>query len=288
MMRLILVVLACLCMAPQAAPPAQIEWYGNFDDALEAARLRNAMILLAFHQDNDRKCELQRRGSFVSAPFVKMAREELICVIAHLGAKKGEAHSPEQVQDPRTGALVTRCPVYKTITCTEHEALWRSLRSTYDFKEPPATFLLDPDGEILAGPTGIPPIGNLAIRKIKEIQKKELEGKTLTYSRYRKIRKKMDDAEAQLSEDKYLYAIAGYQKVLKDKRLTDPLREKVSKALTDINGIGLALIEKGKQVYPEDPEKGMKLLKTVRYDFKGLEAADKAREAIAAIEEAGK
>jgi hypothetical protein len=115
-----------------------------------------------------------------------------------------------------------------------------------------------------------------------------MEGKTLTYSRYRGIMKKMDEAEAQLAEDKYLYAIAGYQKVLKNKRLTDPLREKVTQALKDINDIGLAIIEKGKKVYPEDPESGMKLLKKVRYDFKGLDAADKAREAIAEIEEADK
>lgn len=279
------VLLACaLALAPQKAPPPKIQWVPTFEDALDQAKARNAIILLAFHRDGDRKALLQRRGTFENQLFVKKAIEELVCVMGHRGAAKGDEHEPEQVRDPRSGAVVFRCPLYQGITCEQHKSLYSRLHSRYKFKEPPATFLLDPNGEILIGTEGFSPVAFFALKKVKEAQSK-LDGKTIGASSYRKILKAFDAAESKLVDEKYLYAIADYKKILKKKHLTPPLKARAEEALKEVVAIGLVLIDKAKLMQADDPEGAMKLLKKVRYEFKGTEAGDKAKELVAKIEE---
>ena len=278
----LLLILALLAPAQSSkAPP--IRWYANWDEAKAQAKLRNAVIFLTFQEDGSRKGRLQLMSTFQNPPFAKLADEDLIMVIAHRGAEKGEEHEPEAVQDPRTGATVYQCPLYGDVKCAEHEALERQLSSEYPHKEKPATFLLDPEGKVLVDDTGFSPRGDIAIKKVKEAQSK-LEGSTLGMRDFRKIQMGMDKAEGLLVDEKFKLAIAAFQKVAKSKRITEPLKAKVDAALDDVNQIGLQMIEEGKKVHADDPAEGMKILKTVLHEFKELDAGARAKEAIAEIE----
>lgn len=286
-MPTVLLMLLSLGAGPQKAPPPQIEWVPTLDQAVEIARERNAVILLAFSVDGHRKAKIQRQGTFKNPLFIKRAREELICVIAHRGATRGEEHTPVEIRDPRTGAIGYKCPLYEGVTCEQHRSIYGQLTSRYRFKEPPATFLLSPEGDIILGTEGFPPQSFHALKKVDEAQSK-LEGPTLGATAYRKVLRSFDKAEGKLVEARYLYAISGFQKILGKKRMTAALRLRAQEALNDINQIGLRLIEKGKKRHQEDPVEGIKQLKKVRKEFKGLEAEEQARALILELEGAEK
>lgn len=270
-------------MGPQKAPPPKIQWVPTLDEALKVAKDRNAVVLLSFSIDGERRATVQRRATFGSPVFIKMARQEILCVIAHRGVKKGEEHKPEEMRDPRSGAVVYRCPLYEGVTCEQHRTIYGPLRGRYRFKEPPATFLLDPNGEVLIGAEGFPLQAFHALKKVKEAQSK-LGGRSVTAGQYRKIQKEFDKAEAKLVEEKYYLAIADFKRLVKKKRLTEPIRARAVKALEDINEIGLQLLEKGRKLHENDPVKGMKLIKKVRHEFKGTEAGEKAKQVVRELE----
>ncbi|MCZ6603063.1 MAG: hypothetical protein O6952_08655 [Planctomycetota bacterium] len=278
-MRIVLMLLLGLGVLPQRAPLEKVQWYKNLDEALEVAKARNVIVFLSFQRDGDKKGKLQLRGTFSNHLFVKRAKEQFVCVIAHRGAVQGEEHQPDQVVDPRSGATVYKCPLYEGITCEHHRTIYRQIKAKYKFKEPPATFLLDPAGEVLVGPKGFPPAAIHAFKKIDEAQKK-LEGKSISASRYRKILKSFNKADGQFADEKYMYAISAYRRLEKNRSFTPVLKAQATEALKEINGIGMQLIEKGMKVREEDAEGGLKLLKKVRYEFKGLEAGDKAKKII--------
>lgn len=282
-MRFALMIVLALGLAPQRAPPPKIQWKPDFEKALEEAQARNAVIFLTFQRDGDRKGRLQRRATFENQIFVKDAREYLICVVAHRGAAKGEEHTPEEIVNPRSGAVTYRCPLYEGIQCDQHRSLFSRLRGKYSFGDPPATFLLDPQGEILVGHEGFPTQAFHTRNKVKEAQKR-LEGRSLTATQYRKILKKLDKADEKIAEERYYYALSDFRKILKMKSLTPPLRERAEKANADLLQIGIDLVKKAQKMHPEDPDGANKILKKVRYEFKGTEAGDRAKQVMEELE----
>ena len=265
----------------QAKQPLPLPWLTNFEKAKEQARLRNVPIFLTFQAEGTKKGRLQEMGTFKNANFTRRAIEEVIFLVAHRGAEKGEPHVAEPQQDPRTGATVY--VVYGAVSCEEHEALERELSGAYPHSSKPATFLLAPDGTVLVDYKGFGERGDMALKKIAEAQKK-LEGPSLRLREYRKILKKLDKAESLRVDEKWSLAIANFEKIGRDRKLTAALREKVDEALADINRIGLGLLEEAKKLHADNPSEGMAALKKVRGDFKGLEASDQARAAIAELE----
>lgn len=266
-------------MAVSADEPT-ILWARSWEAAYEEARLRNVPIFVAFLKDGCPGSMAMQGDAFRDRMLVSFLNEVAVPLIAHT-ADVGISHEPEEYVDPKTGKRSFRCPLYKTITCTEHNAIHGKALDVISVKvkRTPKVFVLGPDGKPLERK------GEVKSTQAREIvgalmRAQKRLGKPLSRSSYRKASEKIEAGRAAFEAKDYPKAISTLRAVGRNRKAPEGLRKKAEAILEELNGRGLELLREAKRVIEEDPEEGLKRLRKLRSDFRGLPVADEAKRAL--------
>ena len=210
--------------------------------------------------------------------FVSAFSEWAVCVVAHVSGR-GKGHQPVEVYDRKTKQKVKRCPHYPTISCEDHTRVYQDTRGKFQFRYVPSSFICNAKGEIIISNDGLKSVKiDDYINKLREAQKRM--GPGLPASKYRKVRQDLEKAEKYAQSEKFRKAISIYKKLQGSKKYPETLRNRMEKKLEELNERGLKLVEEAREKASSDPKEAKKLLKKVKKEFRGLEAYEKAKEAL--------
>lgn len=271
--------LAIVTLIALGADEPAIEWARSWDDAFREAKQRNVPIFLAFLKDGCPGSTALLGTTFRDPMVVAYLNEVAVPLAAHT-ADVGMSHEPEEVVDPKTGAKSYRCPIYKTITCTDHNYIHSQALDLIEVKETPKCFVLGPDGKPVDG------TGEVRGSKPKEIvealrrtQKKI--GRPLSRSTYRKAMEGIEAGLAAFDAGDWPSAISVLRGVSRNRKGPEGLRKRADEILAEVNDKGLDLLREAKVILEENPEEGLRRIRKLRSDFRGLPAADEAKRILA-------
>lgn len=270
-----LIVLASMVAGPGEG---QIRWARSWKVALREAKTRNVPLFLSCLKDGCSVSQGRLATELRDPTLVAYLNEMAVPLAAHT-ADTGLSHEPEEHQDPRTGETSFRCPIYKTITCTEHNYIYSRAQDLFDLKEIPRCFVLGPEGKPVEGSGevkgGKAPQIVIALRRVQ----KKL-GKPLRRSAFSRGQERLKTGRAAIGAEEFPRAIRTLQALAGDRKAPKMQREEARVVLSEINEIGLLRLAKAKETLEEDREAGLKLLRKLKSQFKGLDAAKAARGAL--------
>lgn len=210
-------------------PPPRVTWRKSYAEALEEARVRNAVIYLVFSQDSDSRVP----GSlFNDERLAQYAEERLVLLAAHPKFDGPLPHRPERRVDPATRRRVERCPYYRSIHCRDHQAVARDVPTSLTPTRSPCEFLLAPDGQIILdgrtdpiAPNDFDPEKYIAAFHAAQ---RKLGRRTVAFSVYRQL------VEVEADVEKIATLERGAPRLLeilrKKSRFPKPFRERVDAA----------------------------------------------------------
>ena len=205
------------------------------------------------------------------------ASKSWVNVIAHSEMK----HSTRDVI--LNGKKVTWCSEYWGIECSVHQegakGVGKYVQGSYGA---PMTILIDPDGkELWRSKGGAMGSGEL-IKQMNEILAK-VPGDHVSAVDWTAAKKSLAEADEAMGKEDYKKAIESAQKVAKSKVKTiAALAEEPLKKITEK---GDALFEEAKGKIESDKAEAKKLLKKIAEQFKGMDVAKKAADALKEIKD---
>lgn len=182
-----LLALAAPALADEPAARIAPSW----DEGLAEARRRNIPVLVILQKDG-------------AQPFVKHLQQPAFAqflddrAVVIVGHRPG-GHQPAKRVDRREGREVEYCPLYLSIPCSVHDAIYNDDSGRFDYAELPAAFICRPDGR--ASLSGVERMAPPAIMtKIDEAQAALGEG---TFrSEAERLERKLQKGDEKLAEGK--------------------------------------------------------------------------------------
>jgi len=274
MRRLVLVsalfVASTSLAGPEPEAPVGTAFRGDWDEAFEEAKRRNVPVLVAIGKDGkDWSSQFKREFLF------RFLNDRVIVLVAHRGGE----HQPETRVDPKTKETSEFCPLYPAITCAVHAQIYTDKSGLWDWEEAPYLVICRPDGSTHLekaggkGPKGL-------MEKLEEAQFSLGEG--VFASDLTRLEKKLAQGDEKREKGMLKGALKVYEKELSSKRTKGHMKVIVEAHLKDLDVKALQMIEEAKE------KKDLETLNRIAREMKGREAGEKAAEAVAELEGAGK
>jgi len=178
------------------------------------------------------------------------------------------------------------CKAYPGIACEQHVKCYEA-SSKFEFEGGrigmPVTIFCDPSGKELKEVGRKNSMGSSELIKKMDEATAKVPGEKIGYDAWNGARKLLADGDAAFEKEEYKKAIDAFAKVQK-------MKQKALKALGDeamkrVEERGDARLKEAQEKIESDKEEAKKLLKKVAEQFKPLECAKKAADALKALEE---
>jgi hypothetical protein len=181
-----------------------IQWRGDWPRAREEARIRNVPILLVIHRDGELFSRAARSSLWIDREFIGLVDDECVPVLIVSPPAEGEPH--RELPGRERSGVGPLCPIAGTLPCAAHEHLARQIPESLlgESGRYPLRRLVAPTGEVLCGPSELPPgidAGRFkdAIRRARE----HLPGPALTRIQYRFALARLSRIAAGLAEREF-------------------------------------------------------------------------------------
>ena len=211
-------------------------------------------------------------GTLASAKFAQLA-QNLVVVVAHGRTSHGE----EEIKVGKE--IVKRCEHYPTISCEDHQRVYEQARGAFpNVRGTPTTVLATPDGKELARVVGNDGAGvmNEIARAVKRV------GVGIPSAAWQKVLSDIAKADAYLEAGKPKNALTVFTKYGRAK--IPGLKKMGEEGLSRVNDKGLAVYAEALAL--EDDKAAVKAMKKIATNYRGTEAADKAKAASKDIKKA--
>jgi hypothetical protein len=273
-----LLLLGILGLLPGGPAEDRILWTRSWKEALKEAKTLNVPVYLAVLKDGCGASDGMVANTFQDRTLIAYLNEKAVPIVGHT-ADVAWCHEQEVTTDPKTGKTILRCPIYKGISCNDHNAIYAEAERLFEFKVTPRSYVLDAEGKPLDGS------GKVRGNKPKDIMaalgkaQKKL-GKPNSRSVYRGAQVKLAEGRASFEAKEFRKAIKKLGSLSGDSGAPGAMRKEAEKLLAKINEAGFEQLGKAKEVLENDREEGRKLLKKITEDFIGLEVAKAAKRAL--------
>lgn len=159
--------------------------------------------------------------------FVAWANENIVVVVGHT-----EKEHPAESEDDK-GKKTPGCPLYKGLTCEQHQALPSECRSAPEGMPKlestnlmPNSWVVTPDGTVAQVESAVQQVPGKIEELVAGLQKEA--GKHLTWKKYAKYLASFEETDSALTEGKLKDALKALAKVEKDtKKLPDGMKAEV-------------------------------------------------------------
>ena len=261
--------------APPLAP--DIQWAKTWEAAVQEATTRQVPILVFVLKDGQAESDAVRADTLTDGRLVGYLNEVAVGVVAHTGDDRN-VHSPDVVEDG-SGGVIYRCPLYKTIECLQHNVLHSKVIQLLKADLYPSAYLLGSDGKPLQGRGRVDPMDPGALVATL-VQAQKTIGKPMRRSVYAKAEKLVAGGRAAFEAGEMKKAIQTLQAVEKDKKAPEPFKKEATEILNEINQAGMAALREASGLLEQDREAAKKAMRRIRTAYRGLEAGDKAKQAL--------
>lgn len=206
------------------------------------------------------------------------AAKQAVCVVGHMETKHGTVDVPQ-----KDGKPAKRCRIYKTITCDDHVNIAKAVYGNFfngKFATPHHIWV-GPDGKELFRRGGT--LG--AADFIKDCEKATalVPGPKATKGEYDAARATIAEGADHETKGAVKKAIEAYQKVAKGK--VERLRSLGEEKLTALNAAGGAAVDEAVARAATEEKEARAALKRIADEYKPLECAKKASEALKALDQ---
>lgn len=280
----IIAVLGLSASAPQDSKNA-IQWTKTWAEALTEAGARNVPIYLTIHKDACGDCLSVEKGTYPN-PVVITAAKNLVCVVAHAGAKVWETnHGSTEIKQGKD--KIKMCKIYAGIACADHvEVSKERIAQIFGNKvyATPHHLFYNPKGEELSRSSGTVSPQQLAKDFADALAK--VEGTHVAKEDYDKVMVSVREGQAAVKKDEIKKAIAAFQKAAKHEN--PRLKALADKELEALQVSGEARVEAAIKAMGTSEEDGKKELKKVADEYPPLDCAKKAAEILRVMGEAGR
>ncbi len=255
---------AALLLAAASPAAAQATVAASWEAGFEEAKARNVPVLVALGKDARVLQGLQNPA------LARLLDERVVIVVGH----RPGGHEPVEQVDPRTREKRLACPLFPTIACEVHDAVYNDKAGLFDYQDLPAAFLLRPDGGTAEknverlGPKDLP-------AKLDELQR--ALGPGTFRSEIARLEHKLSKGDAKLDKGHLKGARKVYEK--EQEKADEPyLSQMVATRLEALDARALELIEAARQ------EGDAGALKRIAREMKGRAPAEAAEAALGEVE----
>lgn len=217
--------------APALADETRIA--ASWDEGLAEAQRRNVPILVILQKEEAQPFV----KNLQQAAFAQFLNDRAVVIVGH----RPNGHQPAKRVD-RDKQEVEFCPLYLSIQCSVHDAIYNDYAGRFDYAELPAAFICRPDGR--TSQSGIERMGPPAImEKINEAQAALGEG---TFrSELDRLERKLQKGDEKLADGKLGPARKVYEAELEDAR-KPLLRAACEERIARLDARALELIEEAR------------------------------------------
>jgi hypothetical protein len=143
---LLLALLAPAARRAVAAPGPQgpgVRIAASWDEGLAEAARRNVPIFVVLQKDG----AAPFAQTFQQPAFAQFLNDRCVVLVGH----RPNGHQPAKRVEGRGADRheVEYCPVYLTIPCAVHDAIYNDYAGRFDYKDLPAAFICRPDGHVM-------------------------------------------------------------------------------------------------------------------------------------------